>query len=64
MVLTGLEEGLFPHKMSMDEAEGAEEERRLAYVGITGQWKQLLPMPKADAYAWSGKLQHALARAS
>ncbi|MFK7863437.1 MAG: DNA helicase II [Pseudohongiellaceae bacterium] len=33
--LCGLEEGLFPHKMSMDNLSGLEEERRLCYVGIT-----------------------------
>ena len=33
--LTGMEEGLFPHKMSMDDPGGLEEERRLCYVGIT-----------------------------
>jgi len=33
--LTGLEEGLFPHQMSMDSVEKLEEERRLCYVGIT-----------------------------
>lgn len=33
--LAGLEEGLFPHKMSMDNITGLEEERRLCYVGIT-----------------------------
>ena len=40
--LAGLEEGLFPHKMSMDEAEGLEEERRLAYVGITRAMERLV----------------------
>jgi len=40
--LTGLEEGLFPHKMSMDSAEGLEEERRLAYVGITRAMERLV----------------------
>ncbi|MBA4132508.1 MAG: ATP-dependent DNA helicase [Hyphomicrobium sp.] len=35
--LTGWEEGLFPHQRALDEqgAAGLEEERRLAYVGIT-----------------------------
>lgn len=33
--LAGMEEGLFPHKMSMDNLVGLEEERRLCYVGIT-----------------------------
>ncbi|MDP2139580.1 MAG: DNA helicase II [Gammaproteobacteria bacterium] len=33
--LAGMEEGLFPHKMSMDGLAGLEEERRLCYVGIT-----------------------------
>ena len=35
--LAGWEEGLFPHQKALDESgeEGLEEERRLAYVGIT-----------------------------
>ncbi|PCH63184.1 MAG: DNA helicase II [SAR86 cluster bacterium] len=33
--LAGMEEGLFPHRMSMDNISGLEEERRLCYVGIT-----------------------------
>lgn len=42
VVLTGVEEGLFPHKMSADDADGLEEERRLAYVGITRAMQQLI----------------------
>ncbi|MEW5959874.1 MAG: UvrD-helicase domain-containing protein [Chloroflexota bacterium] len=33
--MIGMEEGLFPHSRSLSDAEAMEEERRLAYVGIT-----------------------------
>ena len=41
--LPGWEEGLFPHQRSMDESglAGLEEERRLAYVGMTRAKKKL-----------------------
>lgn len=35
VVMTGMEEGLFPLSRAMESPEGIEEERRLAYVGIT-----------------------------
>ncbi len=40
--IAGMEEGLFPHKMSLDDANGLEEERRLAYVGITRARQNLI----------------------
>ena len=39
--LCGLEDGLFPHQRSLNDAEGLEEERRLCYVGTTRAMKQL-----------------------
>lgn len=33
--VTGLEDGLFPHSRSVEDASGLEEERRLMYVGMT-----------------------------
>jgi DNA helicase-2/ATP-dependent DNA helicase PcrA len=33
--MPGLEEGLLPHKLSLDDDAGLEEERRLCYVGMT-----------------------------
>ena len=39
--LGGLEEGLFPHSRTLMNPEETEEERRLAYVGITSAEKEL-----------------------
>jgi DNA helicase-2/ATP-dependent DNA helicase PcrA len=39
--LTGLEEGVFPHGRALEDDEGIEEERRLAYVGVTRAKAQL-----------------------
>jgi DNA helicase-2/ATP-dependent DNA helicase PcrA len=39
--LAGMEEGLFPHQRSLNDLDGLEEERRLAYVGMTRAMRQL-----------------------
>src|SRR5690606_37152680 len=39
--LSGLEEGLFPHDNSRNEAGGLEEERRLMYVAVTRARRRL-----------------------
>src|SRR5207244_2499264 len=39
--LAGMEEGLFPHQRSLTDLDGLEEERRLAYVGMTRAMRQL-----------------------
>ena len=39
--MVGMEENLFPHKMSVEERNGLEEERRLCYVGMTRAMKKL-----------------------
>ncbi|EQA36094.1 putative ATP-dependent helicase PcrA [Leptospira inadai serovar Lyme str. 10] len=39
--LTGLEEGTFPHLMSLEEPKGEQEERRLFYVALTRARKKL-----------------------
>ena len=39
--LAGLEDGLLPHANARDEADGLEEERRLAYVGMTRARRRL-----------------------
>lgn len=41
LFLCGLEDGLFPHQRSIQDADGLEEERRLCYVGITRAREQL-----------------------
>ena len=41
VLITGLEEGLFPHENSMSDNDGLEEERRLMYVAITRARKRL-----------------------
>ncbi|KAB2935783.1 MAG: DNA helicase II [Candidatus Contendobacter sp.] len=52
--LVGLEEGLFPHSRSTAEARQLEEERRLAYVGVTRAQRQLY-LCHAERRNWYGR---------
>ena len=52
--LTGMEEGLFPHQRSMQEAGRLEEERRLCYVGMT-RAMQLLYISYAEVRRLHGR---------
>jgi superfamily I DNA/RNA helicase len=56
--LTGLEEGLLPHRRSEFEAGGLEEERRLAYVGMT-RARRSLTITYAAARTKYAKLERA-----
>jgi len=42
VVMAGMEENLFPHRMSLDEPGRLEEERRLCYVGVTRAMEKLI----------------------
>lgn len=52
--LCGVEEGLFPHYMTMDDPKGVEEERRLCYVGMTRAMQKLF-MTYAEVRRLHGK---------
>ncbi|MFZ1325472.1 MAG: DNA helicase II [Candidatus Contendobacter sp.] len=52
--LVGMEEGLFPHSRSVMEARQLEEERRLAYVGMTRAQRQLV-LCYAERRNWYGR---------
>jgi DNA helicase-2/ATP-dependent DNA helicase PcrA len=50
--LTGLEDGVFPHMRSLSERRELEEERRLAYVGITRAQQRLYLSRAVTRSAW------------
>ncbi|MYW68376.1 DNA helicase PcrA [Streptomyces sp. SID8379] len=50
--LTGLEDGVFPHMRSLGQAKELEEERRLAYVGITRARERLYLTRSTMRSAW------------
>jgi DNA helicase-2/ATP-dependent DNA helicase PcrA len=57
--IAGMEEGLFPHQRSADDPEGIEEERRLAYVGMT-RAKQTLYLCYAEQRRLHGNATYAM----
>ncbi len=60
--LAGVEEGLFPHSMSLEEPGRMEEERRLAYVGITRAMKKLVLTYAESRRLYGQEKFHALSR--
>jgi DNA helicase-2/ATP-dependent DNA helicase PcrA len=50
--LTGLEDGVFPHSRSLDDGAELEEERRLAYVGVTRARQRLYLSRALVRSAW------------
>ncbi|HEV8358070.1 MAG TPA: DNA helicase PcrA, partial [Gemmatimonadales bacterium] len=52
--LTGMEENVFPHQRSVNDPKELQEERRLAYVGITRAERRLY-LTRAVARAWWGR---------
>ncbi len=50
--LTGMEDGTFPHVRSLSDPEQLEEERRLAYVGVTRARERLYISRAAIRTAW------------
>ncbi len=54
--LAGMEEGVLPHTRSMeDSAEDVEEERRLAYVGMTRAMQELFLTYAGSRFAYGGR---------
>ena len=62
--LTGLEDGVFPHLRSLGDREELEEERRLAYVGITRARQRLYLSRAVTRSAWGAAVSTTRRRGS
>jgi DNA helicase II / ATP-dependent DNA helicase PcrA len=60
--LTGLEDGIFPHMRSLVDRKELEEERRLAYVGITRARQRLYLSRAVTRSAWGQPQQNLASR--
>ena len=60
--LSGLEDSVFPHSRSMDDAKELEEERRLAYVGVTRAMKRLYVSRAVVRSAWGAPMHNPASR--
>lgn len=60
--LVGMEEGIFPHHSSKEAPEQLEEERRLAYVGMTRAREYLLMTAASNRMIFGKKCQNPVSR--
>ncbi len=60
--LVGMEEGLFPHQQSLEQPDRLEEERRLAYVGITRAMQRLVVSHAETRRLYGGENRNRVSR--
>jgi DNA helicase-2/ATP-dependent DNA helicase PcrA len=60
--LTGLEDGVFPHSRALGDGTELEEERRLAYVGITRAQERLFLSRAVVRSAWGAPMHNPASR--
>lgn len=60
--LTGLEDGVFPHQRSLGDRTELEEERRLAYVGLTRAERRLYVSRALVRSAWGAPMHNPASR--
>jgi DNA helicase-2/ATP-dependent DNA helicase PcrA len=60
--LVGMEEGLFPHRRSLNDEDAVEEERRLCYVGMTRAREQLFLTRARRRHAFGAQTENLSSR--